>query len=192
MYALVSRGSILLPVLSGCRIVWQVRQEHAMLHNAANMEDTVLPMAKGVSDYFGLVSSRGYTSDWDSLSLQNVSTRHPALPPSALRGYTSRFPARADAPVEVIANQMAGILRAVEAKVRRIEVSHTLAIFSCIPVPNTSANTQVRNSIDSIASLLCRSSLRLLKLMDLGSMRMKNLTTPRVAQLNRQSHRLTN
>lgn len=80
-------------------------------------------MAEGVSEALKLVSSQGYTSDWDSLPLQNLSTRHPALPPSALGGYTSRFSARADAPVEVITNQMAGILRAVQDKVRRIEVS---------------------------------------------------------------------
>lgn len=134
----------LLFALSGFLIVWQVRQEHAILHNAASREDSVLPMAKGLSEPFDLLSPLGYVSDWDSLSLRNLSTRHPALPPSALGGYTNRFPSRTDAPVEVIASQMAGILRAVEAKVRQIKVSGLkLAVIACTRMPhNEFARTQ--------------------------------------------------
>eukprot|EP00752_Nemacystus_decipiens_P011302 g10044.t1 len=102
------------------RVEDEVRQEHAVLHNQATREDSALPVVKG-SEAFDLVSSSGYISDWDGVSFRNLSTRHPALPPSAVGGYTSRFPARTDAAVEVVTNQMAGILRAVEAKVRRIE-----------------------------------------------------------------------
>lgn len=141
----IGRSSIHLAVrILGFLVVWQVRQEHAVLHNAATMENS----AKGVSTAFDLVSSRGYISEWDSLSLRNLSNRHPALPPSALGGRPTRFPARADAPVEAITNQMAGILRAAEAKIRRIEVSDTRAIFACTPMPHSSANSIVRNPAD--------------------------------------------
>lgn len=117
-----------------------MRQEHVTLHNAVIGEDSVLPMAKGASEAFGLVSSRGCISDWHSLSTRKTSTRHPVLPPSAFGEHATRFPARADAPVEVITNQMAGILRAVEANVRRIKVGDTLAIFACTPIPHNLAN----------------------------------------------------
>lgn len=99
-------------------------------------------MEKGLSEAFDLASSRGYDSDLDSLSLRNLSTRHPTLPPSALGGCTSRFPARIDAPVEVITNQMAGVLRAVETKVRRIEVSSTHAFYACTPLRLHKSETQ--------------------------------------------------
>lgn len=173
-------------------VVWQVRQEHAMLDTVVNREDSVLPMSKGVSEALDLASSRGYISDWDGLSLRNLSTRHPALPPSALGGCTSRLPTRADVPVEVITNQMAGILRAVEAKVRRIEVSDYLVILACTQTPQTLANSQARNSVGITASLSSPPFVRLLNLTRLENKRMQNLRTPRMTQLNRHSHRLAN
>eukprot|EP00903_Cladosiphon_okamuranus_P007015 g6824.t1 len=106
------------------RVEDEVRREHAVLHNSATRQDS---MAKGLSGAFDLVSSRGYVSDWDSLSLRNLSTRHPTLPPSALGGCTSHFPTRVDAPVEDITNQMAAVLRAVETKALEFDWSREKA-----------------------------------------------------------------
>lgn len=115
--------------------MWQVRQEHAMLQDAANGRESTSPAAKEISEQIrhmlprfpGHVKSRGYDSDRDSQALRSLSTRHPALPPSALGGHTFHVLEHADAPVEAVTHQMAGVLRAVEAKVQRIEVSDELA-----------------------------------------------------------------
>lgn len=68
-------------------------------------------MVRGEPESFGLVQPQ------DTFSL-----RHPSLPPSALGRRTFHRPEHATAPLEDVAHQMAEILRAVEAKVRRIEV----------------------------------------------------------------------
>ncbi len=68
-------------------------------------------MAGGVPESFGRAQT-------DTTSL-----RHPSLPPSALGRRTFHWPEQAIDPLEDVAHQMAVILRAVEAKVRRIEVS---------------------------------------------------------------------
>lgn len=110
--SLVAYPILLLPVvLIGFRATWQVRQEHATLQDAANRTEYVPPMASGVPESFGLVQPRDIFSSW-----------HPCLPPSALGRRTIQWPEQANAPMEDVAHQMAGILRAVEAKVRRIEV----------------------------------------------------------------------
>jgi len=74
--------------------------------------ENVSPLAGGAPEGFGLVHPR-----------DTFSSRHPSLPPSALGRRSFHWPEHANAPLEDVALQMAGILRAVETKVRRIEVS---------------------------------------------------------------------
>lgn len=55
--------------------------------------------------------------------LRQLSSLHPTLPSSALRGPSNNLLEHVvDAPVEIVGRQMASILRAVEAKVKGIQV----------------------------------------------------------------------
>lgn len=131
-------------MLLGFHVVWQVRQEYAVLQDATNGRVSVSPTSKKVSDNIGNILpgfpghvSRGYDSHRDRKALGNVSTRHPALQPSALGEPTFHIPEHTGAPMEAVAHQMAGILRTVEAKVQRIEVSGVLVRLSLSTISYT-------------------------------------------------------
>lgn len=135
----VDRSKIpsVLAVLLDLHIVWQVRQEYATLQDATDGRESVSPTSKEVSGKIGHMLprfpghvSQGYDSHRGRKAVGNVSARHPALQPSALGEPIFRIPEHAGAPMEAVAHQMAGVLRAVEAKVQRIEVSGVLARLS--------------------------------------------------------------
>lgn len=98
-----------------------------MLQDAANRRDgTVSTMETiGVEDadnmfegFVGRINPRQYVLDGD----RALPTRHPALPPSALGPRKFHFLENADVSMEAVTHQMAGVLRAVEEKVKKIEV----------------------------------------------------------------------
>lgn len=113
----------------------QVRKQHATLPNAVNEGNTVWPTASGSTEDARHISSDfpvtrvsgypqlwGYRSNWDNQGLGTAPTLHPTLPPSVLGGHGSHLLQHVNAPVEAVARQMAEVLRAVEAKVKRIQV----------------------------------------------------------------------
>ncbi|CBJ26306.1 expressed unknown protein [Ectocarpus siliculosus] len=108
------------------RVEDMVREEHVMLQDAANRrDDTVSTMETiGVEDadnmfegFVGRISPRQYVLDGD----RALPTRHPALPPSALGPRKFYFLENADVSMEAVTHQMAGVLRTVEEKVKKIE-----------------------------------------------------------------------
>ncbi|CAM9097604.1 unnamed protein product [Ectocarpus fasciculatus] len=112
------------------RVEDMVREEHAMLQDAANRRDgTVSPMETiGVEDadhmfegFIGRINPRRYILDGDRQARRTLPTRHPALPPSALGPRKFHFLENADVSMEAVTHQIAGVLRAVEAKAKKIE-----------------------------------------------------------------------
>lgn len=108
-----------------------MRQEHAVLHNAITRDHAASSGIEGVSeDFLGsvlaeypeCVDSAGYAGDWDNQTTQNVSTKHPALPPSALGACALHTHEQTGGPFDAVAHDMAGVLRAAEAEMKRIEV----------------------------------------------------------------------
>lgn len=59
--------------------------------------------------------------------LRELPTLHPSLPPSALRGPSNDLLKHGDAPVVVVGRQMAEIIRAVETKVKEVQVREWLS-----------------------------------------------------------------
>ncbi|CAM9866058.1 unnamed protein product [Ectocarpus sp. 8 AP-2014] len=67
--------------------------------------------------FVGRINPRQYVLDGD----RALPTRHPALPPSALGPRKFHFLENADVSMEAVTHEMAGVLRAVEEKVKKIE-----------------------------------------------------------------------
>ncbi|CAM9314821.1 unnamed protein product [Ectocarpus sp. 12 AP-2014] len=108
------------------RVEDMVREEHVMLQDAANRRDGTVSTMKTIcvedadnmfEGFVGRINPRQYVLDGD----RALPTRHPTLPPSALGPRRFHFLENADTSMEAVTHQMAGVLRAVEEKVKKIE-----------------------------------------------------------------------
>lgn len=127
----------------------QVRQENEILKRAAIEGDVACSTQTRIATEF---SPRGYIpglpsseilghaplskncSQWHRNGFEGVATLHPPLPPSALQEPIHPAPEQHDALVEAL--QMAEIIRAVEAKVKQIQVltaSCLVSVYSSDP-----------------------------------------------------------
>lgn len=68
----------------------------------------------------------GYHSTRHHGEFEELNTLHPSLPPNALWGASHDLLKHVDAPMEVVGRQTAEILRAVETKVKEIQVREWL------------------------------------------------------------------
>ncbi|CAM9898127.1 unnamed protein product [Ectocarpus sp. 4 AP-2014] len=108
------------------RVEDMVREEHVMLQDAANRTDGTGSTMETIGEedagnmfggFVGRINRRQYVLDGD----RPLPTRHPTLPPSALGPRRFHFLEDADVSMEAVTHQMAGVLRAVEEKVKKIE-----------------------------------------------------------------------
>lgn len=193
VYTLITRGSFPCWLCSSLSYHWQVRQEYATLQHTTNGRQSLSPTSEEGSVQIGHMlprfpgqwKSRGYDSQRELKALRKFSTEHPALPPSALGGPTLHTLEHAGAPAEAVAHQMADILRDVEAKVQRIEVSLQGSLFSFVH----SRKTRIESNRGQHLFYAPISSGRLLKLTGLGWKRNEKLNPPTMSPSRLQSRR---